>query len=625
MKRVWTVFLSLFVTLQVLALVAPLEAGAAKVTLVVAAVRTVGGVQTVFPGVTVTVKKAGAATVLTSKVTGSTGRAKFALRKGSYVVECQISGYAFTPSRLAFKLTRNKKVKFSGAILTESAVEAIRLDLVAALAQHAELDLQVPQAPDFYQALADELAQVPGVGAADYAGDTLGTISVKVGGGGILVYRHIVNDLSESETLPAGASHSGLQHPVYNGGWEPPVDAEAQFDVPVTANTYANHFPVASANPDPEYLADDAVTCRQEGKIAIVDFLWTEAHENYNLYETDFLVDGVMIWDRVRRVGEAAGFTVDLFKDTELNLGNYTLLQDYTMVITSGHGGRPGYQTAQRLGVAMTTLWTPELYDASLTTANGISYFEAWRRGQIVYNAETRAIGWTPILFRDGLRPTVPQQWVLGECWAMLPFWVGFYKDADGWHYDSSIDGDVYNFGEGLMDAGVNAVFGYIDPATPRAVVRNLMPYLRRTVGGYSTRDVPPSIFGLKYWPPCMTVQTYFRMPATPNLAIYAPKLRGGSTFTMYAQADPLYLRAACSENRNSHAYMREFMLFVGTPATAFPLCWDTYYSSGVYPSTLVDPLCGQWGERPTTQQAVQDAACQVKISRKATNAFLTP
>jgi hypothetical protein len=64
---------------------------------------------------------------------------------------------------------------------------------------------------------------------------------------------------------------------------------------------------VTCANPEPEYLADDAVACRLEGKIAIVDFLWTDGHTNYNLHKTDFMVDGVMLWDRIRKVAEAGG------------------------------------------------------------------------------------------------------------------------------------------------------------------------------------------------------------------------------------------------------------------------------------------------------------------------------
>jgi hypothetical protein len=66
-------------------------------------------------------------------------------------------------------------------------------------------------------------------------------------------------------------------------------------------------------------------------------------------------------------------------------------------------------------------------------------------------------------------------------------------------------------------------------------------------------------------------------------------------------------------------------MLKVGTPATAVPYCWDTYWSTGNYPTCIVDPLCCQ-GSKDSyyqTQQAAQDAACQVKVARKVTNAIL--
>jgi hypothetical protein len=398
--------------------------------------------------------------------------------------------------------------------------------------------------------------------------------------------------------------------------------------VPANASSdWADHFPVASINPDPDYLADQAVACRPEGKIAIVDFYWTSEHEKkFNPYDEAFLVDGVMIWEYLRRMGEAAGFQVDIFTDEEINTGNFTKLQDYTYVIANGHGGRPGPKSAKHVGMAVTTLETEEIYDPEAVTANGISYFEAWKRGQIYYSAKTKKILWTPLLFRDGYRPAVRQQWLTSQCWALLPFWVGYYEDGGTWKYDISIDGDVYNLGEGLLDAGVESVLGYIDPAVWNAIPVNLVNYFRRAFGAYSKNDVPPARFGLNYWPACMSVETFFRLPSPPeSYAEHAPKRLYNCTFTMYSKPEPQkqFMRAACSAYRFPHSAMKDFVLSVGTPATAFTNCWDTWWSAGKWPSTLVDALCGQGDSGYYTQEAAEDAGCQVKIARKVTNAIL--
>jgi len=297
-------------------------------------------------------------------------------------------------------------------------------------------------------------------------------------------------------------------------------------------------------------------------------------------------------------------------------------------VIANGHGGRPGPKTAAHVGMAVTTLETDEPYDPKAVTANGIPYFEAWKRKQIYYSITTKTVSWTPLLFRDGYRPAVRQQWITSQCWAMLPFWVGFSKSGGTWDYYISITGDVYNLGEGLIDAGVESVLGYIDPANWGAIPPHLINYFRRAFGAYSKLDVPPARFGLNYWPQCMSVETFFRLPSLPeSYEFHAPKLLYNSTFTMYSQPDPQrqFMRAACSDYRFPHAAMKDFVLKVGTPATAFPYCWDTYWSGGNWPSTSVDALCGQGDWRYDTQQAAQDAACQVKIARKVTNAMLAP
>jgi hypothetical protein len=500
--------------------------------------------------------------------------------------------------------------------------ESVRLALARVIDADPKTATTTALTPAEYENLANRLGAVPGVKAADYAGDTLGTIYVEVTGGGVLFWRHITNDfLTEAATLPAEASFVDMVNPTWNSGWQ--FDANVQTN---QSNTYATHFPVASANPDPDYLADNAVVCPNEGKIALVDFLWSEAHTNFpGLYEDQYNVDGVMFYDRVRLMGEAAGFTVDLFKDSEINLGNLNLLKDYKIVMFFGHGGRPGPKTTQRLGEALSTVLTPELYSPEKIAVGGIPYEEAWKRGYINYNIKTKTISWTAWAFRDLYQPAPNQLVMLNQCWTMLPFNVGFYQDgpAQPWNWVSDMTRPVYNIGDGLMDAGAKAVFGYINPATPEAVVHNTLPFLRRLFGGYYNGDLPP--YPHTYWPTCMSAQTFFRLPWAPAVAQYAPKFSDTSLYTMYAVSESQYLREVCDTDpwtANAHAYMQSFMLQVGTPATALPICWDTYWSFGNYPSGIVDPLCSQ-GDNPTTEKATNDAACAVKVARKATNALL--
>ena len=121
-----------------------------------------------------------------------------------------------------------------------------------------------------------------------------------------------------------------------------------------------------------------------------------------------------------------------------------------------------------------------------------------------------------------------------------------------------------------------------------------------------------------------MSAQTYFRKPWSPGVAEYAPKYRDQSLYTMYAVSQSQYFRETCSVTPTSHTKMREFVLTVGTPATAFGLCWDKYWSKGESPSGLIDPLCSQGDKATVTSElATQKAACAVKQARKVTNAIL--
>lgn len=504
--------------------------------------------------------------------------------------------------------------------------EDVRQGLLGVLAQDPRLAKQAALEPKEYDALSGKLAAVSGVEASDYTGDTLGTIQVKVKGGGVLWYRHVTNDLAEAATLPPEADFHNQRHPTWNKDWKDevaptPIRAPPGGEAADTlANKYATHFPVASAKPDYAYSEDNAVACPAEGKIAIVDFLWTAAHRDFpGLYENQYKVDGVMLYDRLQRMGAAAGFKVDLYKDTDINLGNFNLLQDYAVVFTNGHGGRPGVLTTKRLGVAVPVLVTPEIYEPQKLTSFGMTYEDAWKKGYISYAVGDKAILWTPLLFKDHYKPSVPQLVMLNECWSMLPFNVGLELHDGKASWSQGVTSPLYNFGDALMDAGAKAVFGYVSPATPEAVVMNSMPFFRRMFGGYSDRDRPPAPHD--YWPTCMGTQTYFRLPNTPRLAIYGNKYAGRSMYTMYAGADNLLLRKSCP-GPIPHAAMQDFMLKVGTPATAFQKCWDQYWSHGD-PVGLKDPLCNQ-GDKPTTLELTTAAACGVKIARKVTNAMLT-
>jgi hypothetical protein len=511
-----------------------------------------------------------------------------------------------------------------------SSVEQTRLAIVAVIAADPRLAGTTALTPDDYQALAAKLAAVPGLDGADYAGDGLGTIYIKVTDGGFLVYRHIKNDFGELATLPPNATFANPLDPVWNAGWRAPVETSQMRRIKLTdadANTYATRFPRASANPDPDFTADLAVQCPDEGKIAIVDFQWTEG-QGTTLYTGPFNVDGVMLYDRITRMAEAARFHVDVFKDGDINLGNYTKLHDYTIVITIGHGSRPPPKPSERLKEALLTMRTAEIYrpdkDANKVTAFGKTYDEAWKEGDFTFDPESGAVAWTPRLFRNHYFPTAatPQMFMVNSCWSMLPFNVGLVHGAGGWTWSSDASGPLFTFGDALMQAGVKVVFGYVTPATPAAIVENTMPFFRRMFGGYSSNDLPPSPH--HFWPTCMGAQTYFRVD--PYVAAYAPKLRlaGGepTIYTMDAVTDNQTFRKACSSGI-PHALLQDFTLQVGTPATAIPDCWTKYWSGGTYPSQIQDAYCWM-GDDPTTQEATNAAACDVRIARQVTNAMLS-
>lgn len=272
--------------------------------------------------------------------------------------------------------------------MDESPAEAIRLKLVAVLNAEPKTASKDALSPDEYEALSEKMVAVEGVEAVDYVGDTLGTFLIKIKDGGVLNWRHLPNDLVEASTLPPEADFSGLSNPDWTGDWkQTPVDQPNSYPAPfdgTQSNTYATHFPVAGAEPDPEYKKDEGVTCAAEGKIAIVDFLWTEAHNETVLYSDQWQVDGVMLWDKVTRMAEAAGFKVDHFKDNEINARNFSKLADYKWVIMIGHGGRPGPKSTKRIGQAVSSILTADTYDPKAMIHDKLSYEEAWKKGYLL-------------------------------------------------------------------------------------------------------------------------------------------------------------------------------------------------------------------------------------------------
>jgi hypothetical protein len=271
---------------------------------------------------------------------------------------------------------------------------------------------------------------------------------------------------------------------------------------------------------------------------------------------------------------------------------------------------------------------------ATELTAFGMTYEEAWKQGYFTYDPSDGEIGWTPRLFRDFYRPTVAQHVLLNSCWSMLPYDRGWLRQ-DGvwtWAQDTGANTRLYNFGDALMSTagsadgpGVKVVFGPVEKSHGEAVVQFTVPFFRRMFGGYFSGDLPPAPHN--FWPTCMGTQTYFRLRSRPFDAVYANKIFQNNVvqsaeYTMYAVPENRLFRAACP-GYIPDAYMQDFMLTVGTPATEPQHCWDTWWGSGQYPNPQQDPFC-TLGDNPATQSGTIDAACAVKVARQVTNAMLT-
>lgn len=495
--------------------------------------------------------------------------------------------------------------------------ESIRQQAVEIINADPRLAATTPLARDDYQALADEIAKIPGVAGAAYAGDDRGSIVVKLEGAGSFNWRHINDPRAEAMSIPEDFDYALFNDPVDNPDFEAP---EVQSS-PRSSGTYADSYPVATIDPDPQFTADDAVSCPEEGSIAIVDFYYTEVKAKGLLYNNEYEIDGMEIWQRLAKMGEAAGFKVDFFKDDEINASNFaSKLKGYTYVVTNGHGGPPGPVNTDRLGEALVTFDTPEQYDAAKTLEDGSSYELAWKAGWINRGLTDNTVRWTPRLIEGIYAPSVPQMWLLNQCNAMMPSSFGWVKGADGYEFRQVAAAPLFNFGRALRAKGVNAAFGYVLGANVWAVAHNTMKFFRRQFAGNFNKDHPPS---QNFWPLCMSAQTYFRLSSTPHLPIYANKVEGTSIYTMYGQQDPLFLRKICQGSpANVHAMMVDFVFTAGTPATAFGNCWDQWWSKGDAPSGIQDALCSK-GDFPTTQEDTTRAACGVKLGRKVTLAML--
>jgi hypothetical protein len=360
-----------------------------------------------------------------------------------------------------------------------------------------------------YGQIARDMMTVPGVSSAQYAGDPLGTIHLEVGGG-VLVWRHLSDDFHQDLDV------SSLVDPK-NHDWLPPPAvtapaAAAAAAPPHDSNAFADRFPRAQLNPDPDFHADDPVPCPAEGKIAIVDFVRRSADATTVLYDKEFVVDNVLLWERIKLIGAAARFEVKEFDEDELNLGNLSKLADYTIVITNGHGNDP-YKSSL-VDKVVVPLFTPELYGADKKLENGMTYGQAFKLGYIwawTSPDEPQSVpkvAWSPLLLANAYHPTTTQLWMVNECFGMIPERPAGRSLWDPSTWSGAKMEPVYNFGNGLQDAGVAQVFGYIGTANPTAIVDNLMSFFRRMFGGLSNRDLPPARFyppGLSpYWPLCI-------------------------------------------------------------------------------------------------------------------------
>jgi hypothetical protein len=476
-------------------------------------------------------------------------------------------------------------------------------------------------APADYQAIATKVAAVPGVVQAFYAGDYAGTIYAAVDGGGVMVWNHVRYDVNDDSIVPKDLDYSTLMDPVYNKDWVKPEVVSG----PRSAGTYATQFPKASSNPDPEFKEDDTVPCPAEGRIAIVDFQAAEAAaDTETTWPSTIDIDGLPLWDRVKKMGDAAGFNVRSYLKGEIKASNFnTELRDYTYVILNGHGGPPGAKQYEHTGKSLLNIMTPEPWDDNATLEDGTRYVDAWKEGLILrgLSGDTKdKVRWTPLLIQKIFRPTVPQAWVMNQCGSFAPAYHGL-TDENGWVW--GITGTLYNFGHALRDAGVPAALGYITSVKADAVAHNLLAFLRRQFGGYFSKDTPPLTAPQKFWPTCMSVETFFRSTNNPFVAVHAPKLEGTSLFTAYFQDKPVFLRGECKGSPAiPHNMLQDFVLSVGTPATAFANCWSKYWSQGIDPAPTLDALCSK-GEPKLTKDDADHAACAVRVARKFTNAML--
>jgi len=500
--------------------------------------------------------------------------------------------------------------------------DEVRAGIMAAITSDPRTAGTQALAPDDYQALAAKVAAVPGVVQAFYAGDYAGTIYAAVDGGGVMVWNHLPYDVKDDSILPKDLDFATLMDPVHNKGWLKPEVVSG----PRSTGTYATAFPQAQLNPDPEFKEDDQVPCPAEGRIAIVDFQAAEAaKDTVQTWPSTLDVDGLKLWDRVTKMGEAAGFKVNLYLNDKIKASNFNSeLRDYTYVILNGHGAPPGPKQYEHTGKSLLNIITPEDWNDESRLEDGTRYVDAWKEGLILRGLEGDSkdkVRWTPLLIQKLFRPTTPQAWVVNQCGSFAPAYFGLARGDNGWAW--GINGTLYNFGHALREAGVQAALGYITSVKADVVAHNLMAFLRRQFGGYFSKDTPPLTAPQKYWPTCMSVETFLRSKNNPFVAVHAPRLEGTSLFTGYFQDQAVFLRGECKgPPAIPHNMMQDFMLSVGTPATALANCWNQYWSQGKEPTPTQDPLCSK-GEPKTTKDATDRAACAVRVARKFTNAML--
>ncbi|MBI5549401.1 MAG: hypothetical protein HY901_36405 [Deltaproteobacteria bacterium] len=395
------------------------------------------------------------------------------------------------------------------------------------------------------------------------------------------------------------------------------------------SSTYATQFKAAADN-DSTFQNDTPADCPARGSIAIVDFQQAEAAvDTQRTWPSTTDIDGLPLWQRIEKMGQAAEFDVRIFLNDEINATNFAgTLKSYTYVILNGHGARPGPKQFKRTGgKVLLSIITPEVWDDEKRLEDGTRYEDAWKQGLLLRGLEGSGkdkVRWTPLLFKRVYRPATQQAWILNECWALLSFNYGLVEGDDGWTFNLDVNGEVENFGHALREVGVPAVLGYVFPAVGDAIADNLLAFLRRQFGAYFDKDVPPSRFPQQFWPTCMSVETFFRLKATPELSAHAPKQQGWSVFTGYIQSDPVFLRAECQGSPAiPHNMMQDFVLSVGTPATAFVDCWNQYWSKGQDPAPTTAPLCSK-GEPQASEQAAHFAGCAVKVARKVSNAMMS-